>query len=1543
VKRALFFLIGFLLLLASREAFANILGNPSFEDSIGDSFVSWDASNGTSRVTSPPAGFDAFPDGSAAIAQDATSDYTFQIHKNIQPGDLVVFSALAESTVAAGGGSGGQLRIEFKKIDPTNGTDFLIADATSDLITSTNAPTGGSYTRITVSARAPAETGMVVFTIRRQGANAGNVVYDSVNGEVNPVALNITASKTSVRPGDVVTIVADYLNESTQTQSNVELKVDVPAGLDILTDTIRTDSHTTTFREGSTIIAGRTSLLATDKVRSVFQVLVSSGVSLGKSYEIRATVISPNRISEARVVTLRIHGDPTFDEVTVLGKVFDDRNEDGMQSQGEIGVSGARIFTEYGVSVVTDRDGRFHIPAVRPGRHVLKIDGHTLPEGTRFLSEESLVIKTTPGLLSKVRFAIFLPDSALPEEFKKDLQVWVSQHVDISQPVLQAQINPDALKVGLGRLEQEPVFRIKTNYPDYIWNWRIEIWNEVGERVWSGIGANQPPPTVAWNGLTDSGEMIRPGIYGYRMIVRDPQDHEDWTPLQFFRVIHKGESLQNGVSPEDMPATGAFSVFKDGKRSIPLVASPSVRITGRTQAGRRVSVNTVPVDVGPTGEFEQELFVKPGEKKIVVTSANNEGDQVLVEESVNVKDSYIFLVALGEEELGVNVTKGSVETVAHDDAYHEGFYADGRLSYYLKAKIKGKFLIKSRYDTADKRSELFTHLDPEEYYPVYGDYSQIEYEGQDTQERLFLLVEMDRSYMKWGSYHTNFTDTELSRYNRTLSGLKVHYETLSATKYGDPQRGFTLFHAQPNHLGDHNEFRATGGTLYYLRHRNAIPGSEKIRIEIRDKIQDMPVQNRDLMAGRDYEIDYRQGRILLRQPLSSVSASETIISNDILDGNPVYLIADYEFETSQIFEEQSTGVRGFTQLGNHVRIGGTAVEEQRQNFDYDLRGVDATIKAGKNTKITMELSQSQFQQVRQGTSFNGGLSFQEQTPIGIRNPRESAYLIKAETKPLERLEVSGYFQHVEPGFSVERITSQEGFRKYGLQAKLKLANSLHLLGRQDNTELVQQIRLLPAGRQATLEELRSTTLQAVFDNGPWNAVAEYLHQYIDVPGRNRIPSFYSDSPFGNGVGIKVGRRVSDWLMPYVKTQLTSGKNNFQAGGGVEVKMGERTKIFFEEMIGKVGDATLLGISRQIDDKTSTYATIKARDSYFGERRVTTTVGSSHQLSERSRVYSEKQYSTYSGSQPLSLAPTFVGDTAVPGLWSSDVYGYESQFWDRWDFAARYERRHLDASDFRALSDFAIDDVVRTNTFNTIHLSLGYAQTQKWKMLNSFEARLEPDAPELQQWVLQNSIERRINQDLNFLGRARFGTSRFLEPGDLTGRFVEINTGFAYRPVASDRFNALVKYTFLDEVASDAQFVSGESAGLVASDERASIFSIEGAYDVSKHFQLVEKTAYRLGTYRTAVSEAVDVSTLLWANRLNYHITRKWDVGLEYRMLFQGRAGDSLRHGPLVEIDRELYDYIRLGIGYNFTDFDNDLRSVTDFRKNGFFVRLSGKV
>ncbi|HXV27810.1 MAG TPA: hypothetical protein VD913_02480, partial [bacterium] len=1143
------------------------------------------------------------------------------------------------------------------------------------------------------------------------------------------------------------------------------------------------------------------------------------------------------------------------------------------------------------------------------------------------------LVKTTAGILNKANFAVLIPPSAIPAEFNKDLSVAITQGLDTSRPNLEVEMTPDILKTGIGILEKEAVFRFRTNYSDFVRKWYLEIRDEMGRAVWTGFGVGKPPAEVTWNGQTESATLIRPGLYSYQLKVEDKGGRQDWTTLHFFRVISKAGFGPSENQKVEYPSIGDFNLFKDGKQTIPLVAKPTIRIQGRTLPENKVQVNSFPVPVdSASGLFQTEIYTSPGEKEIIVTSTNPGGETTTYRQTVKVKDSVFFMVALGEEQMGINFQDGTAETAGDDDTVKNGFYEDGRLSYYLRGKLKGKFLVKSHYDTDDKRSALFRNLDPDDYYPVYGDASTRDYDAINTQERFYFVVEMDRSYAKWGSFKTEFNDTEIGSYDRTLSGLKINYETLGATAYGDPKRGFKLFWAHTANRQDHNEFAATGGSLYYLRNRRVIEGSEKIRVVVRDKIQDIPISSRDLTEGTDYEIDYDEGRIMLSRPLSSVASSDTLVSIDILDGNPVFLVVDYEYDAGfNTFADSTGGLRGYTHVGDHLRVGGTAVTEDRQGSDdYDLRAVDATLKLGRNTKITAEYGTSILQQTSQEVSYNGGISFSEHKLLKAENtrPRENAYVIKGESKPNKHMEVSGYLQGVDPGFSNDWIFSQEGTKKYGLATRLIFTDYFYARYRYDYGEVADQLRPLEENDvDAPFVDHVNHTLQLVYDDGRFLGEIEYYRQKVEYPDQNNLsPTLLSAIPFDNALAAKLGYHINDRLLPYVKVQTSMvGKANNQFGGGLRYEVMKGLFAYIEQMVGNIGDSTYFGFEKLHENGLRTYSSLKMFDRGIGQKTLATTIGSSFALSEKSRIYTEQEYSNYNSQEGFA-----------------DILGYDGKIGDHWDYEAKFERRHLDNHRTRALDPEAEQSLLRTNTFNTVSGALAYTDGKKLKTRISLEVRRDQDTPRMLQWVTRDSIEYQLTQDVSVLSYLNYGKTISFSPDNVPADFMEFNTGFAYRPIEDDRLNVLTRYTYTRNLGNDFQFNQDTLFYGLETDETNHIIAVDLAYDLWKHLGIVDKVAFKKSIVDSSITDQAVLYTILLAHRFNFHVTRKWDIAVEYRVLLQTNSAKTTQHGALAEIDREIYDYARLGIGYNFTDFSDDLRKTNNYDTHGPFVRLTGK-
>ena len=111
--------------------------------------------------------------------------------------------------------------------------------------------------------------------------------------------------------------------------------------------------------------------------------------------------------ARATVVVLPDH---VFDCGEVIGRVFDDKNRNGYQDDGEPGLAGVRVATVKGLLVTSDKHGRFHVacadlPAAGIGSNfVMKLDTRTLPTGYRLTTENPRDVRLTAGKITKLNF-----------------------------------------------------------------------------------------------------------------------------------------------------------------------------------------------------------------------------------------------------------------------------------------------------------------------------------------------------------------------------------------------------------------------------------------------------------------------------------------------------------------------------------------------------------------------------------------------------------------------------------------------------------------------------------------------------------------------------------------------------------------------------------------------------------------------------------------------------------------------------------------------------------------------------------------------------------------------------------------------------------------------------------------------------------------------------------------------------------------------------------------------------------------------------------
>nr|WP_198983133.1 SdrD B-like domain-containing protein [Herbaspirillum sp. ASV7] len=216
----------------------------------------------------------------------------------------------------------------------------------------------------------------------------------------------------NVSRGDLVPYTITAINNKAYAISAVTVRDQIPAGFKY-----RSGSATYNGVRAEPAVSGRTlswtgqNFAANEKKVYRLILVVGTGVGDGtytnQAWAANSSNTLLSRIAEAQV---RVVPDPTFDCPDIIGKVFDDRNANGYQDQDEPGIPAVRVVTPRGLLVMTDSEGRFHVPCPdipnqdRGANFVMKLDERTLPSGYRLTTENPRDVRITRGKVTKLNF-----------------------------------------------------------------------------------------------------------------------------------------------------------------------------------------------------------------------------------------------------------------------------------------------------------------------------------------------------------------------------------------------------------------------------------------------------------------------------------------------------------------------------------------------------------------------------------------------------------------------------------------------------------------------------------------------------------------------------------------------------------------------------------------------------------------------------------------------------------------------------------------------------------------------------------------------------------------------------------------------------------------------------------------------------------------------------------------------------------------------------------------------------------------------------------
>jgi hypothetical protein len=923
------------------------------------------------------------------------------------------------------------------------------------------------------------------------------------------------------------------------------------------------------------------------------------------------------------------------------------------------------------------------------------------------------------------------------------------------------------------------------------------------------------------------------------------------------------------------------------------------------------------VKPAPDGSFVLQRILPAGDQDIQVR-VNGAGESVYLQRSVTIPRSEWFTVGLADLTFGYRADGGAAAAGGSFDKT----YQRGRLAFYSKGKTQSGWNITASADTGeDDLSNLFRdfdekdprhlllRLDSDKAYPVYGDDSTLE-EDAPTSGKFYLKAEKDGNFALWGNYKSRINGTEYLRNERTLYGFQGHYASEDQTSRGEAVVEVDVYAAQPDNLPGRDIFRGTGGSVYFLQRQDLSIGSETIRIETRDPDTGRIIDRETLVYGRDYDINYIQGVVTLNRPLTGATGGGTVIT-DPLGENTVQLTVNYEYTpTAGDVDGYAYGGRVQYWASDNLRFGLTGMVEQADSADQEAIGADIRYELTDTTFVDLEYAKTD------GPGF--GSSFSSDGGLIVTNDNPTAGSGSA-------LRLRGQAEFADLGWSTAgRAAAYVESRKAGFSTlDYQTSNDEDLWGFAVEIEPSERLSY-----RVYYDDFKDSAGKTDREGGV-EATYKYSDRYTVDVGLEHV-----DKANPAGTADKTGSRTDlaarltitenerlEWYVFAQGTVSSSGGllDNNRVGGGLSYEFAKNWTFKGELSDGTRGLGGLALISYENDNNSSAYlgytldpgrefngVTLSGRDKgqfVSGGRR---------KLSDDVDVYAENTYDLFGVHRSLT-----------------SQYGVDYQPSDFLTYSASVELGRIDDP----LGDF-----------DRTALSLGVRYQDEAGL--TAKARLEfrrdegvlSGTPRDADTVAITSTARyEIDDERRFLFSFE-GTHTDTDGSSLPdGDFAEITLGYAYRPINNDKLNTLLKYTYLHDLYG--QQVDGFNEP--GPRQKSHVLSLDASYDLDRHWTLGGKIGGRFSESSPNSTTAFQANDawLVVANA-RYHVTHKWDLLVEGRYLKAEQAGVA-QYGLLGAAYRHIGNNFKVGVGYNFGKFSDDLTDLT-YDDRGLFINLIAK-
>ena len=849
-----------------------------------------------------------------------------------------------------------------------------------------------------------------------------------------------------------------------------------------------------------------------------------------------------------------------------------------------------------------------------------------------------------------------------------------------------------------------------------------------------------------------------------------------------------------------------------------------------------------------------------------------------------------------------------------------------RAAMYLKGKVKGDYLLTMAYDSdKDTRPALFDSIDPNAFYPVYGDSSV---RGADAQSsgKLYVRLDKNKSFLLYGDYTTTDDNParSLGQYSRSLPGLRGHYEEGKVVA--------NAFVARQSFKQIVDEFPARGVSgPYSVSNPNGIKGSEKIDILVRSRNQTSVIlKTTALIRGTDYEFEPFNGQILFRSSIPSI--------DDQL--NPVSIRVTYEVDQ---------GGDRYTVYGGDVRlkitdsitVGVSAAKDNNPAAAQTVVGANLLLKLTKNTELLGEVARSSSVVNTGANGFNTNNSANFANKSGEFNGTATRLEIRHSD---ETLRGNAYVMRADNNFNNASSGVTGGQQDIGGALTYKATERITITADGKRTE--DRVLGTQSDSASVAGDLKLTdrlTIGAGVRHVQQNAVSQNQQSASNCLLTNAAN--YIGGVAGYNVGYGISQVGNQQIDPATGLPVVCTPNIPTSSAAPAVGL-DRNAVFGRIGFKATDKLTIDGELQRISG-TDPGNTIKLGAKYAATDTLNFTgelqrefggdgndnlyrLGADWRVADKTRLYTRYEYShAYGANYGLGTGP----------LTRAFALGIDTQYMQ--DGTLYNEYRLTDSSSGKSVQNAIglrngwnvaeglrlITNIERLNSTagdsTAAGVGLEYTASELWKGSGRIEWREDSANTN---WLLTAGIARKMDRDWTFVGREYFS---LISPknGATDTRQNRLQLGFAYRPVDNNRFDALGLYERKSETSTEKQ-------------NTTNVVSLRGNYHpsrpwfVSGRFATKQVNELLLGT----VNDSYRASLL--SARVTYDVTNRWSIGGITTML--AGSGGARQYGYGLEVGYTLMDNLLVTLGYNWRGFRDDDLTGSDYTNRGWVLGVRYK-